>query len=771
MADVKIGISVDDNASGPMATIRNATYGMRDALENLKGRGAAALESIKNNYTALHFAAVDALDKIKLAWALVEEFAGFAEQKESLNVLAAKYGTTADNIILDLQRITRGMVSMSDITATATESLFRRLTPDQINQMADAAVRLSNITGQKVATSFGIMAEAVARGNERALRGAGIYIDLNAIYGDSYVKSNDFQKAQMALAASLNAVNAVAPKTGDAIKGLDDNMETITVKIKDLRLWVGDRLYEAFGRVVVGVLNVAGAYTLLDSILWKLIEVQQYGIANFNGAAYASDQSAAATARRIEIIKQEESWNRALAESFDLEETAVKQSGAAHGVRGGMLRTEQSFEEVMAEIIAQHNDKLKANTKATLDSARGTEEMAAAVKAADKVFLGIVNSLEYGRSAMSDYDAVQEATKATVESLTERHKRLTEEITRTKTAVEAARTSAEATAQEFAGRYATAMTAARDAVSNLGRVEREISEQRAGYAAMIAEITQADMSDRQQSTALVLQLQLQYNEALALEGPARVAALNAWMEARRAAQEIIAAMETDTSVIPGTPRDFQGGVGLLNDLSEAQREVEATQNAQLESAEAGATGTVSAAGEMEVAWETAQKKADYLNESIDDLNYLLDESREIEIDTDSAESNLENLMDMIEDLEDTLRSIQINFTATVTASPTRPFSEGLAAIKARFAELPTEHSFDIRVGSSRESGTVRGSQLYAASGRASSGPVTFNTTLNVSGVNDPAALAKKIDVEQAKLWTRNRSSLKTAMNTRRKSAA
>ncbi len=266
MAEVKFTIWAEDKATAVVRAVHDALGGMKEKL-------SSAFDYLKTSYFNVSMAVKDALGNIQKAWRLAEMYAGFQEQKDSLNALAAQYGTTADSIIADIKRAAGGMVSLSDAVSVAAGTMKdRMMTPEMLTNLAGAAETLSNLVGGKVANNFRSMAEAVALGRERALEASVGIIDLNAKYGDQVAKMTDVEKAQARYGIVMEKVKGLQEKLGESTVSMSDRMEKFGVTIEDVKIKAGEYLVRAFFFVHAVFEKTASIALYLSSAIFKVVQ-------------------------------------------------------------------------------------------------------------------------------------------------------------------------------------------------------------------------------------------------------------------------------------------------------------------------------------------------------------------------------------------------------------------------------------------------------------------------------------------------------------------
>lgn len=197
-----------------------------------------AATSIVGNFASLHFIFSDTMQVAEKAFESIERYAGFAEVKEQLNLMAAQYNTTGDAIVGTMKRITDGQMSLEQASHSAASALKNSLTPQQIEGLAEAAKTFNDIAGMSVPETFDRLAEAVQRGSARAAQsivgkdGLGDAMKSLAAGADDASKSTELYEAIMA------KTHEQSTRLAGSTQSLDDHIQALKAKWSDLTLYL-----------------------------------------------------------------------------------------------------------------------------------------------------------------------------------------------------------------------------------------------------------------------------------------------------------------------------------------------------------------------------------------------------------------------------------------------------------------------------------------------------------------------------------------------------
>lgn len=271
MAEMTLTISVLDKASAVISAVQ-------DKFTAFGGKVKGAIATVAENFTALHFAVTDAVALMMKAFETVEKYVGFLELREQLNLLAGKFGTTADAIVASMKKVTQGQFSIEEATKAAAAALKNSLTPEMILGLAEAAATFNDIAGVSVPEAFNRLAEAVQLGSAKAAQAIVGKEGLGDALDKLGEKATDAERST-ALYDAIMAKAAVTSKVlGDAQFTLGDQIDAAKASVADAKMtmdeWVSKGMVAAVGAislVAAGYQYMAGALVQLEAVKMRFI--------------------------------------------------------------------------------------------------------------------------------------------------------------------------------------------------------------------------------------------------------------------------------------------------------------------------------------------------------------------------------------------------------------------------------------------------------------------------------------------------------------------
>jgi hypothetical protein len=171
----------------PRVEIEIRATGVDDALSAFQRIGAAA-ESAGSSMKRIFEAATGvtiattftqaAVQVVNFTKEMITLGIEVSRATESFNAMAASVGQSGAAIEASMTRASRGLLDFTDVARQVGVALTEGLRPDVLEQFAEGAIAQSRKVGVTVTEMTNLLIQAWLRADERALRSAGIYVDL-----------------------------------------------------------------------------------------------------------------------------------------------------------------------------------------------------------------------------------------------------------------------------------------------------------------------------------------------------------------------------------------------------------------------------------------------------------------------------------------------------------------------------------------------------------------------------------------------------------------
>ncbi len=250
-----------------------------DRLKRDVKRAGASLVTFKN-------AAVIAGSAIALkkAFDFVEMGASIEKQRAAFESLAKSHGSSADKILSNLKRISRGTVDTVSLMQSANKALLLGIDPGQFTKLMEIARAASKATGDTVTKSFEDITVGIGRQSKLILDNLGIIVkvgDANKKYAAKLGKAasalTDAEKKQAFLNATVEAGQAIIDGVGKDTDSTSDAIDRFKVSIKEAT----DELRELASAGLNGVIEAVEELNVKLESTSKIAEkipVEKFGL-------------------------------------------------------------------------------------------------------------------------------------------------------------------------------------------------------------------------------------------------------------------------------------------------------------------------------------------------------------------------------------------------------------------------------------------------------------------------------------------------------------
>jgi len=217
------------------------------------------------------------------AFSALQKAAQFNQIIQGTNTFSSAFGSSADSVISDIQRITRGQLSIAESASAANLALSAGFNTDQLNELTDVATKASRALGRNLDDAFTRVVRGSAKLEPELLDELGIFTRIEpaaekyaAQLNKSATNLTNFEKRQ----AFVNAVieegqrkfGAVDTSSATAAQSFSKLAATIT----DLAMKIGSVLAEGLAPLadfISGNLSAAvGAFGILSTLIFSQLQ-------------------------------------------------------------------------------------------------------------------------------------------------------------------------------------------------------------------------------------------------------------------------------------------------------------------------------------------------------------------------------------------------------------------------------------------------------------------------------------------------------------------
>ncbi len=209
------------------------------------GEQKSGLETLKGHYLAVTAAIAVALGTVAKGWEMANAGAAFQEQQQLLDRLGAKYGTTADGIVSEMQRASDGMIPKAELMSIALSGIHKGLRPDQLIELANAATVLGDMVEGGPTVALKNLTEALETGRVKGLKNyLGTALDLEAVFPGLTGSLTETEKAQAMYNLTVKVSAERQKELGDSVRSNADELDVASAKMANnanvLKTWASN---------------------------------------------------------------------------------------------------------------------------------------------------------------------------------------------------------------------------------------------------------------------------------------------------------------------------------------------------------------------------------------------------------------------------------------------------------------------------------------------------------------------------------------------------
>ena len=260
---IQTSLEIRDDGTATINKVNGEMKKMQAVSTGVAGKVGAAFAKVKQNIVGISIAAVAAGLAIKKAFSSAQDFAQFTEDVTRVNAQLVEYGTNAQDLTARLVDATNKQLNWTKSIQISSRALRVGMNPDQIVTFTKVADVLSDTLGTDLSGSFDQLVNSVAKGNDRALKAAGIFLDME-LRIDNYAKAMEKSTTQVSQQErSQIALNAIMEKSEEIITKYASATLSTADELNAMQAQMDNFVLQAKGMVIPTVMLVVGAFQTL----------------------------------------------------------------------------------------------------------------------------------------------------------------------------------------------------------------------------------------------------------------------------------------------------------------------------------------------------------------------------------------------------------------------------------------------------------------------------------------------------------------------------
>lgn len=285
MAQLAIGLDIQEllagiqEAKAELSSLADAARNAADAVSGIAessqevGQAEEGPKKFSASISSVYYAAQLAVSGIQAVASSVEQFIAIGEEAaggvdiaRSFELLASQAGVSADELLANMRRASRGTVSEVELMRSANRALLAGGADiaSELPRLFEIARAAAIATGQDVSRVYETLVTGIVKGSPQLIDNAEIYLSLGDAldtYAASLGKSTDELTRQERMQATLNAVleqgarytEMVGSEAGQA----SDAFIAYHTAVQELRQELGERLLPTTTRVAQALADLA----------------------------------------------------------------------------------------------------------------------------------------------------------------------------------------------------------------------------------------------------------------------------------------------------------------------------------------------------------------------------------------------------------------------------------------------------------------------------------------------------------------------------------
>jgi hypothetical protein len=358
------------------------------------GRQFAAQATGLGGIVAAYAGAAATVFALSSAFGALAQSARAAQAISSLNILAAQTGASGKALAASIQEVLKGQLTLLQTTEKLSISLASGFSTDQIEGLAEVALRSSRALGRDLNDSFNRVVKGAAELNSGILKQLGIFVRVDtavasyaAAVGKSASELSEYERRQALVNAVIDEGNRKFSGINTTIPTTLEKIDSFTVKVRDLAIQFGifiadslaplaailtDSVGGAFAAVGLTISLVAskgiqvltaGTASLTASITNTGISTENFVRGLTKTGTTALQASSAITTLDASILK--------LNKSQSVQLTTLQDAASSRALSSNEIKTSINLINTSTKALQAERQALIANTQADRDRFRG----------------------------------------------------------------------------------------------------------------------------------------------------------------------------------------------------------------------------------------------------------------------------------------------------------------------------------------------------------------------------------------------------------------
>lgn len=344
-------------------TVSNASRKAADSVDDLGRRGESAFSGMQAAVISVNQglellqkgaqAAQQVIDRMELG-------AKAMQIERAFGSMAQQVGADADQVIEDLQRMSRATISETDLMTAANRAMLFEIPVDKLDELMEIARASATATGASVSQMFNDIVTGIARSSPMILDNLGLTLKIGdateayaAELGKTAEELTASERKQATLNATLEAGGGIIERMGEVTADVTDlqRIQQYQSAWENLQSVLNSTLVDVFEPMLTAVTNIV---TKLTEMMTLTQEAKALREAAAEGAVLTLEQQLTLAQERLQSMQNQIA--------------AAAVGGARSPVSSEQLAMQQMMVNMLERVVEQHQRAIEANTEATREN-------------------------------------------------------------------------------------------------------------------------------------------------------------------------------------------------------------------------------------------------------------------------------------------------------------------------------------------------------------------------------------------------------------------
>lgn len=251
--EISVRIVVNDDGTVSIRKFGDeAEKSLKKTEQSSKGL-SGTLQTLKSNWLAATAAITGAIMALQKAWNMAEAAAQFEQSRQAFASMVTSMGAHAEKLYATLREKAAGLIDQKSLTESANRAMSLGIPVEKLGELMDIARAKARDMGISTTQAFNDIATGIGRGSPMILDNLGLIMKVGAAneamaakLKKSVDELTDKEKKMALLNATIEAGQEALERHDLATMTTNEKMQKLKATVTDLQLVMGQGLIRAF---------------------------------------------------------------------------------------------------------------------------------------------------------------------------------------------------------------------------------------------------------------------------------------------------------------------------------------------------------------------------------------------------------------------------------------------------------------------------------------------------------------------------------------------